>query len=57
MAADEKDQDSIEVPGAEIPTGVDNDNDDAKDAGSPGTLEGLAADAMDEHRKDKNDDD
>lgn len=46
------DEDSIEVPGAEVPTGVDDDRDDPKDQGSPGTLQGLAADAMDEHRHD-----
>ena len=56
MTGDERDdEDSIEVPGAEVPTGVDDDRDAPKDVGSPGTLQDLAADAMDDHRHDKND--
>jgi hypothetical protein len=57
MTADEteKDKDTIEVPGAEIPGGVDDHAEDPKRAGSPGTLQDLAADAMDAHRHDKDD--
>ena len=47
------DEDSIEVPGAEVPDGTkDHDDADAPRPGSPGTLQDLAADAMTEDGKD-----